>query len=133
MSQDNVALVRQAFAAFNRGDFEAAMSAFDSEAEWIPYLGALEGQAFRGRTAILRMWSDINDNLGGSLRVEPQEVVDCGDRIVAVVEAFGSGTGSGAEVHQRWAQLVLVRNGLIVRVEPFATRAEALEAAGLRK
>jgi ketosteroid isomerase-like protein len=133
MAQENVETVREAFAAFNRGDFETAVGAFDPEAEWIPYLSALEGSVFRGRAALLEMWNDINDNLGGNLRVELEELVDCGDQVVAVVEAIGSGTGSGVEVHQRWAQLASLRDGLIVRVEPFATRAAALEAAGLRE
>src|SRR5215216_4819188 len=101
MSQKNMEIVREAFAAFNRGDFETTISAFDPEAEWIPYLSALEGTVFRGRAAILRIWNDINDNLGGSLRLEPQELLDRGDQVIAVVEASGSGTGSGVEVRQR--------------------------------
>ena len=131
MSQENVEVVKEAFAAFNRGDFETAVSAFDPEAEWIPYLGALEGSVFRGRAAILKMWNDIDDNLGGAFRVQLDELVDCGDQIVGVIEARGIGTGSGVEVRQRWAQLAALREGLIIRVEPFATRAEALEAVGL--
>ena len=131
MLQENVEVVKEAFAAFNRGDFETAVSAFDPEAEWIPYLGALEGSVFRGRAAILKMWNDIDDNLGGAFRVQLDELVDCGDQIVGVIEARGIGTGSVVEVRQRWAQLASLREGLIIRVEPFPTRAEALEAVGL--
>ena len=94
-------------------------------------LGALEGPVFRGRAAILKMWNDIDDNLGGAFRVQLDELVDRGDQIVGVIEARGIGTGSGVEVRQRWAQLASLREGLIIRVEPFPTRAEALEAVGL--
>ena len=131
MSTENVERVRDAYAAFNRGDFEAAVSAFDPEAVWIPYLGALEASSYRGHEALLRMWTELNEALGGSLRLEVKELIDAGDSVIAVVEGRATGTASGAEVHQSWAQLVSLRNGLIVRVEPFPDRASALEAAGL--
>lgn len=122
--------VRAAFDAFNRGDFEAAVAVFHAEAEWHPYLGALEGNVYRGRDALLRMWLGIEESFGGSLRLEPQEFIECGDQVVVVVEAQGKGSGSGAEVRQSWAQLATMRDGFVFRVEPFPDRAAALEAAG---
>jgi ketosteroid isomerase-like protein len=78
------------------------------------------------------MWRDLNDNLGEAFRVEALEIIDCGDDVVvAVVEAQGTGTGSGAQVRQRWAQLYSVRDGLVARVKPFPDRDAAVRAAGL--
>jgi ketosteroid isomerase-like protein len=130
MSQENVDRVREAFAAFKRGDLETAVSVFHPEAEWYPYLGAREGDLYRGRDSLLKMWSDIKESFGGSFRIEPQEAIDCGEQVVLVVEARGTGSGSGAEVRQSWAQLATMQDGLVLRVEPFSDRDAALEAAG---
>jgi len=58
-------------------------------------------------------------------------LIDVDDAVITVVEARGVGTSSGAEVHQTWAQMYSIRDGLIFRVEPFADKDAALEAAGL--
>jgi ketosteroid isomerase-like protein len=131
MSQENLDLIRTGYAAFNRRDFAAAGATFHPQVEWYPYLGAVEGDVYRGREAILRMWSSLEEGFGGTLRVEIRELIDCGDEVVAVVEASATGSGSGLEVHQTWAQLARVQDGLVVRVEPYPDREAALEAAGL--
>ena len=132
MAQDNVELVRAAYAAFNRGDYDAVAAALHPEVEWHPYLGGLERSVYRGQDAIRVMWSSIQEGFGGTLRIELPEVVDCGgEQVVVVIEARGTGSGSGAEVQQRWAQLVTVRDGLVFRVEPYPDRDAALKAAGL--
>ena len=41
MSQENVELVPAAYAAFNRGDFDAVAAALHPNVEWHPYLGGL--------------------------------------------------------------------------------------------
>ena len=131
MSQENVELVRTGYAAFNRRDFDAAAAIFHPQAEWYPYLGAVEGDLYRGRETIVKMWSSLNEGFGGTLRIEIRELIDCGEEVVAVVEARATGSGSGAEVQQTWAQLATVRDGLVFRVKPYPGREDALEAAGL--
>ena len=133
MSQENIETVRRALDAFNRTDYQAALSVFDPDVEWHPYLGALESSLYRGPAALLRMWTDLNDSLGSSLRLEVKELVAEGDHVISVVEAHGVGTASGAEVHQSWAQLISFRDGLIFRVKPFPDKAAALEAAELSR
>jgi ketosteroid isomerase-like protein len=131
MSQENVELVRVAYAAFNRRDFDAIGEVLHPDLEWHPYLGAVEGSIYRGRNAVLEMWSDLDDSFGGTLRVELLEVIDCGEQVVAVIEGRGTGSGSGADVRQRWAQVATIRDGAVFRVRAYPDRASALEAAGL--
>lgn len=121
--------MREAFSAFNRGDYEAVVAVMHPDVEWVPYLGALQSSIYRGRRALVELWTDVNESFGGGFRIEPLELVDCGEKIVAVVEAHGTGSSSGAELEQRWAQVATLREGLIIRVEPFPTRESALEAA----
>ena len=124
--------VRAGFAALNRGDLDETASVLHRDAVWIPYLGMLEKEIYEGRDAIMTMVADLREHLSG-FQVEPKEFIDRGDQVVVVVEASGVGSGSGAEVTQRWAQLWSMRGGLAVRVEAFESRAEALEAAGLQE
>ena len=130
MSETNVEVVRAAYAGLNRGDTGAVRSALHPEVEWHAYLSALESRMYRGPTAVLAMWSTLDEGFGGTLTVEVHDLIDCGEQVVAVVAARGTGSGSGARVEQRWAQLVTMRTGLIFRVEPYPSRAAALEAAG---
>jgi ketosteroid isomerase-like protein len=134
MSQENLEIVRRAYAALNGGEIEAAVEFLHPEIEWRPYLGAVESDIYRSREAVIGMWSQLEEGFGGTLRIKCRELIDVGERgIVAVVEASGVGSGSGAEVRQRWAQLVTIRDGLVVLVEPFHDKDTALEAAGLRE
>jgi ketosteroid isomerase-like protein len=133
MSQENVDLVRRSYAAFNRGEYEAAAAAFHPEAEWYPYLSALEDAVYRGREALVKMFKELDESFTEGVQVEVQEIIDGGDQLVVVLEAHGKGAGSGVDVRQRWAQLASMRAGLVFRVTPFPDRGAALEAAGLRE
>jgi hypothetical protein len=55
-----------------------------------------------------------------------------GDYVVATIHNTGRGTSSGVEVDMRFAVLAEIRDAKLVRFDVFRTRAEALEAAGLR-
>jgi ketosteroid isomerase-like protein len=59
MSQEDVEVVRQAFDRFNRRDLAGAVAVFERDAEWVPYLAALEEEIYRGRDDIERMWIEV--------------------------------------------------------------------------
>jgi hypothetical protein len=76
----------------------------------------------------LAQWREAFENW--SLDVE--EVFDGGERVVTVVRQHAQARGGGPEVEMRFAQVWTFRDGLVARMEMYADRAEALEAAGLR-
>jgi ketosteroid isomerase-like protein len=61
------------------------------------------------------------------------ELIDAGERVISVVTRHGRGRASGAEVDWPLALVWTIRKGKVIRVVWFPTRAEALEAAGLRE
>jgi ketosteroid isomerase-like protein len=61
-----------------------------------------------------------------------EEVFDAGDQVVTIVRQRGKAKHGGPEVEMRFAQVWTFRDGLIARMEMYADRNEALEAAGLR-
>jgi hypothetical protein len=54
-----------------------------------------------------------------------------GDNVVVGFRTSGRGKASGAEVEMVGWQVYRIRNGLVIRVQFFETRTEALEAAYL--
>src|SRR5215213_1696408 len=98
MSQENVEIVRRAFDAFNRRDLAAAAAVFASDAEWVPYLAALEEQIYRGRDAIEGMWREVLMDVP-DFRIDFVRVVaDSPDVAVIEVEFAGMGKASGADI-----------------------------------
>jgi ketosteroid isomerase-like protein len=88
-------------------------------------------QTYTGIQGMRRMVAD-RDEVWEEFRMEPDEVLDAGDRVVAVGRWVGKGKGSGIEVQQPVADVFTLHDGRVVRAElGFTDRAEALEAAGL--
>ena len=129
MSQGNAHLVGAAYDAFNRGDLAEASRYLHPDAEWHPYLGAVERDVYRGRESIVSMWRSMHEAFGGTFRIRPVEVIERGDILVVDIEATATGSESGAEVHHRWFQVATVRDGVFVRVEAYPDREAALAAA----
>lgn len=66
------------------------------------------------------------------VRLEPREIIDAGeDTVIVEFELRATGQSSGLEVAQRACMLIQLRDGLMHRVEPFATLAQARAAAGV--
>ena len=132
MSREDVEVVRQAFDRFNRRDLAGAVAVFERDAEWVPYLAALEEEIYRGRDDIERMWIDVLRAVP-DFRIEfVQVVADSPDTVVVEVEFRGMGKASGADIRTTVFQAASFRDGKVTRVQGFRTAAEALEAVGLR-
>jgi ketosteroid isomerase-like protein len=65
--------------------------------------------------------------------IDVEEVFDAGDRVVTIARQRASAKHGGPEVEMRFAQVWTFRDGLVARVEMYADRDDALEAAGLRE
>jgi ketosteroid isomerase-like protein len=69
----------------------------------------------------------------GDYSVEPEELLDADPSVVVILRERGRGKSSGAPFDRQHPQLWTFRGDRIIRWESFRTRAEALEAAGLRE
>ena len=133
MSQENVAAVRRAFEAFNRRDLARAGAVFKRDAEWVPYLAALENEIYRGRDAIEQMWREVLRDVP-DFRIDFVRVVaDSSELAVVEVEFRGTGKASGAAIRASVFQAVSFRDRKVTRVQGFRSAGEALEAVGLRE
>jgi ketosteroid isomerase-like protein len=69
----------------------------------------------------------------GAREDEVEERIDVGEHVIAVVKLRGRGRSSGAEVETSYAGVWTIRDGRVVRVLWLPSRADALEAVGLRE
>jgi ketosteroid isomerase-like protein len=136
MSQENVDLVRRAYDSFNEWAAHperrplADTSLLHPEVEFHTYATSPEAGVYRGQDAVI----DYNQRLFEqfeSVRIEVQELVPAGDRVLVTSHQHavprGGETAMVVDVIEVWT----IREGLLAVRQSFATRGEALEAAGL--
>ena len=91
----------------------------------IPEQGVYHGH--EGFVRWLRDW----DAPWAEWKLEPEEFLDAGDRVVVVVRLKATGRESGVELVRRDGLVYEARDGKQVRIDYFNSREQALEAAGL--
>ena len=130
MSQQNVEVVRDQFAAVNERDFPRAMSHYAEDVELIvDREGFLEGGRFNGREAVGQWFADWFETFEPGYRFEIEEARDLGDLVFLNAAHHGRGRTSGVAVHGQTGYLYGLRGGKIVRAELYRSPASALEAA----
>jgi ketosteroid isomerase-like protein len=133
MSQENVEAFQRAVAAYNRGDIDAFLEEIDPDVEWHPLLqGMLSGEAttYRGHDGVRELFRDLNEGFTDQ-EVEPSEVRDLDDLLVAIGRIRGRGKESGAEAESPINWVVDFRDSRAVRVREYLDPKAALDAAGL--
>ncbi len=65
--------------------------------------------------------------------LEGLEFTAAGDRVLVDTKLHARGRATGIETEQRAFVVWTIREGLVMRLEAFAERGQALEAAGLQE
>ena len=119
--------------AWARDGLDAFADHWANDIEWRATEGAIDDRGpLHGKDACrayLRDWLDTFDDF----KVEPVELIDAGDeRVVAALRYSGRAKQSGANVPAtHFAVVYVIRDGKIARGREYATRDQALQAAGL--
>jgi ketosteroid isomerase-like protein len=126
VSRENVERVRAGFAAHNRGDVDALVELYDPEAVFETLLLGTH----HGNEAIRLIYEENQRTLDG-YDIVPVELIDAGDKVVAVAQAVGTGPVSQIAVNEPFAFLFTFKGDRVAREQAFRNKEEALEAAGL--
>lgn len=122
--------MRQAVAAINRGDLEAALAVTAEDAVLIPQRAATEG-AYHGHSGARAWFADTAETFE-LFRWNISELRDQGgDRVVAIGTIHIRARGSGLETDITSAGIATFSEGRVVRWEDFGDVQRALEAAGV--
>jgi ketosteroid isomerase-like protein len=129
MSQENVEVVQRSYEAYLRGDLDAALAPLDPEIEIYDH-DVPDAGKYRGLDGLLR-WQADWESSWESWRWDPEEFIEAGERVVAVLRVHATGRQSGVAVERTDAAVWTLRDGKCVRLDYYGSRAAALEAAGL--
>ena len=133
MSAENVELVRQALESFNLEGVEAIADRIDPAFETTtPSSLSVEPDTYRGPEGVQR-WFDAWGGTMDEVRFDLDELIDAGDQVVAVSRLVARSHTTGLELEQAVAMVWTLRDGRAVRLDPYATREEALQAVGLEE
>ena len=130
MSKENVDLVRHAFQVFNEKGGDAAEVFYDPEVvldnAQSPFPDA---GVYRGLESVRKWFGGLSDAFG-NIEYEVETARDLGDQVAVLIRVRGRAPHTGIDIDYRFAPLITVRNGKIVRIDRFADLEEAVEAAG---
>jgi ketosteroid isomerase-like protein len=131
MSQENVERVRRGYEHFNRTG-EVDYSGLDPEVVYDVSRRTFDPLVYRGHEGVREFVALIREQWA-TMRLEFQEFVDAGDKVVVSIRLIGVGKESGVETTANAAHVWTFRDGKVVRQTTFQTMDEALEAAGLQE
>ncbi len=125
-----MAVVRQVYEAFNRtGELPWELFTPDAEldATAIPGFGVIQGReqalaALRGYAAAFDDW-----------RIEPEEFLDAGNHVMAVVRDGGRLSGTDDTVFNRFTHVWTFRGNRVARWKTFTDHAQALAEVRLHE
>jgi len=130
MSQADVALIQNLYAAFGRGDIATIIAACAPDIEWRlngsrsdhPLLGTWNGpkvvQAFFGELAGMQDFSEFS----------PREFLSAGDRVFVLGHYTATMRKNGRKAASDWVHIFTVRNGKVAAFLEFTNTAEFARA-----
>jgi ketosteroid isomerase-like protein len=130
MSQENMEIVRLAHEALNIGDVDALVALCDARFRLDMSDRILNPAVYEGHDGIRRFYAEVRD-VWASYTWEPEELMESGDDVIALLRSSGRGRGSGIEIERETAMVWTVRDKQARSLRFFRNREAALEAAGL--
>jgi SnoaL-like domain len=131
MSERNVALTRGYIEAFNARDIVAVIALCDPSIELRSVFATAFGGVYHGHDG-MRSWDrDLREAWGDEIRLEPEAYFDLGEQTLTFQVLHARGRHSGAEVTMPGAHVARWRDSLIVYLQSYAHREEALSDLGV--
>jgi ketosteroid isomerase-like protein len=118
--------LRSAYDALNRSDLSRVFGLIAPDIDWHDQATTAGGPS-RGRESFLQYlhsWLESFDEF----RIDPEEVFEHGDRLIAVVCQTGRGRISGAEIAVRIAHVWTIEDDRAIRWRSYPNREQAIAA-----
>jgi ketosteroid isomerase-like protein len=97
MSQENLAVVRRSFEAFNARDVDDLVGLSDPDAEWLPFRAQLEGIVYRRHEGIRQFVRDMDEDWE-AFRIDPLELHERGERVAVIGRVRAVGRQSTVDI-----------------------------------
>lgn len=122
--------LREAYRRISAWDFEGVLDMLHSKVEFVPLEGSPFAGVNRGREG-LRAFFEAQAEVFDEWRLEPERVIDHGDRAVVLVRVDIRGRSSGVPVVSRIAHLWTFDGPDAMRIEAFSPVEDAFAAIGV--
>jgi ketosteroid isomerase-like protein len=129
MSEENVERVRESYEFVDR-QHEPDFDLVHPDIRWHTRADLPDTATYRGHDGVATLMAEW---LGAfeDLHVDVEELIDAGDRVVAVLRLHGRARGSAHEVDMSETHFLTMRDGKVTEIHEYPTKAEALEVVGL--
>jgi uncharacterized protein len=130
VSQENVEILRGMYDAFARGDVESVLGRMDEDVVWneaenSPYA---DGNPYLGPQAVLEgVFARLGTEWEG-FTVAPEELLDAGERVVALGTYTGTHKGTGTEVRAQFVHVWRLRGGKVTSFQQYTDTKQFAEA-----
>ncbi|HEX4379996.1 MAG TPA: nuclear transport factor 2 family protein [Candidatus Acidoferrum sp.] len=126
--EQRIAILRAAYAAFNRGDIAAAVQSLDPNIDWTEPTEFPGGGSYHGREGAKQYLTNSRASVAEVIS-EPEQFIPAGDRIVVFVHARVRPKNSSIWQEVRLADVYLFRDLTPIQMRAFANRQSALQWA----
>ena len=130
-AEKRIAILRAAYAAFNRGDIDAAVQSLDPNIDWSEPAEFPGGGIYRGRDGAKQYLSNSRASVAEVIS-EPEQFIPIGDRIVVFVHARVRPKDSATWQDVRLADVYLFSDLTPIQMRAFADRQRALQWVGVQ-
>lgn len=111
MSKENVEIVRQVYECVNQRRWDRVAELLDPDvAQYGTVGGVEEGSVVRGPSEITQLY-DRELDAWDRQSIEPERLIDAGDRVVVFQREYQRGRSSGLELEVETAAVVDLRDG----------------------
>jgi ketosteroid isomerase-like protein len=131
MSEENVERVRKGY-EFSGREHEPDYDLLHSDIRWHTRADLPDTTTYRGHdgaATLIAEWAEAFDDL----RIDVEELIDAGDRVVVVLRLRGRVRGSAQEVDMPETHVLTMSAGKVTEIHEYATRSEALKVVGLEQ
>ena len=98
-AEDNAAIMRRAYEAFNKGDLNTLIELFDENVVWHLPGRSSKAKDYQGRDATLAYFGQLGQKTGGTFRAELQHLLaDDDDRVVGIQRSTADRDGKHLDV-----------------------------------
>jgi ketosteroid isomerase-like protein len=129
VSEENVEIARRGYAALAEEGVEGIIAMADPEIEFsTPASLASEPDTFQGHDGVRRWFGGFDDAMEG-VYFEGVTFTPFGEKVLVETVLHARGRATGIETEQRAFVVWTFRDGLVIGIETFPEREQALEAA----
>jgi ketosteroid isomerase-like protein len=134
MSDANVKIVQDAYAAFQRGDIQSILNLLSDDIVWTtPGEGLIpQGGTHRGKSAVANFFATVGQTLQFS-KFEPQTFIAQGDHVVALGKYAATVKQTGRTCQADWSMAFSFKGNKIARFQEYTDTAAIAEAYAAAK